>query len=178
MPSSIQRATVPAAPKSMSSGCAATASARATSGNGWTDRGKVTGSPGSPRSQGPTSGTQDQQGELGAVRAQGTAEAVEDLPLAGEHQPGTAGGDAGRADLLGDGRPFLPQPDDRLVNLVDPGPQVRDMDLRIIRGPGGRRLGRGLAQHRAAHFSAPSGRCGSLHPRSTERPGLVSPGRS
>src|SRR2546421_137692 len=146
-PSSTQRATVPAAPKSMSSGCAATASTRSTSGSGWTDRGNVTASPGSLRearfhavfprrcapqsrrrraslrSQGPTSGAQDQEGELGAVGAERAAEAVEDLPFAGEHQPGTAGCHPGRAHFLGDGRALLPELDDRRVDLVDPGAQ-------------------------------------------------------
>src|SRR5439155_5122275 len=117
---------------------------------------------------------EDQKGELGAVGAERAAEAVEDLAFAGEHQSGTPGCHAGRAHFLGDGRALLPELDDRRVDLVDPGAQLRDVRLRTFGGPGTR----GLAQHRAAHFSAPSGRWGPHRPGAAKRPGLVSPGRS
>src|SRR5689334_23060901 len=71
-------------------------------------------------------GAQDQQRQLRAVGAQLTAEAVEDLPLAREHQASAAGRDAGLADLAGDRRPFLPQLDDRRVDRVDAIAQAGD----------------------------------------------------
>src|SRR5690349_12396867 len=127
MPASVQAATVPAAPKSMSSGCAATTSTRVTSDRGVAEGGNVTRSQSTRTyrgrrplgSEATTAGAQYQQGELGSVGAQGGAVPVHDLPLAGEHQAGTARGHPGRADLLRDRGPLLPEPDDRRVDLVD-----------------------------------------------------------
>src|SRR6266536_4868758 len=170
MPASTQCATVPAAPKSTSSGCAATTSTRWTSTSGSADGGKklTTGaSRGEPeysiadaRSQRAAAGAQDQQGQLGAVGAERGAETVEDLPLAGEDQPGATGRHPGRADLLGDPGPFLPEPDQRGVDLVDALAQGGDVGLC---------LGRRLGQHGAAHLSAPLVYGGPLT-RSTKTP--------
>ena len=58
-------------------------------------------------------GAEQQQGELGAVGAEGLAEPLQDLPFPGEHQPGAAGGHPGSPDLLGQRGPLLPQLDQR-----------------------------------------------------------------
>src|SRR3954471_15792425 len=64
--------------------------------------------------------------ECGAVRPEREAEAVEHLCLAGEGQPGAAGGGAQRADLLRDGEPALDELDDLGVAGVDLVAQGRD----------------------------------------------------
>ena len=115
-----QVATVPAAPKSTSSGWAATHRTRSTSAVGsgesreascalYTSR-HVTAAtalaparrccgseptPGSRRygSESAATGAQDQKRQLYAVRAQRLAEAIDDLALAGQHQTSAAGGD-------------------------------------------------------------------------------------
>src|SRR5205807_475476 len=107
-PASTQPATVPAAPKSMSSGCAATTRTRSTSVSGVAEGGKLTSLCSEPAAPGP----QDEQCQLGTVGAQRLPETVQDLALAGEHQPGASAGYAGRADLLRDRGPLLPEPDD------------------------------------------------------------------
>jgi hypothetical protein len=64
---------------------------------------------------------------LDAVLAERRAEALQDLPLPREHQARPAGGDAGAADLLRDGGAFLPEPDDRRVDVVEAAAQRGDV---------------------------------------------------
>ena len=75
-------------------------------------------------------GPQDQQGELSPVGAQGVAVAVQDLLLAGQDQPGAAGGDPGLADLAGDRGPLEPERDQGFVDLIEARPQVADVRVR------------------------------------------------
>src|SRR5215470_5696555 len=138
MPADTQPATVPAAPKSTSSGWAKTQSTRLTSASGSADGGNPTSDELAP------AGPQDQQGELGPVGAERVAVAVQDLLLAGQDQPGAARGDPGLADLAGDRGPFEPERDQRLVDLIEASAQVGDVRVRGLLGA--RLFGRGLVR--------------------------------
>src|SRR5262245_54774605 len=120
MPADTQPATVPPAPKSTSSGWAKTHSTRLTSDSGSADGGNPTNRDPMRRSdQLSPACPQDQQRELGPVGAEGVAEAVQDLLLAGEDQAGATGGDPRLADLAGDLGPLEPQRDQRRVDFID-----------------------------------------------------------
>jgi hypothetical protein len=72
-------------------------------------------------------GAEEEQRELGAVGAEGVPEPAENLLLTGEYEPGATGGDPGHPDFVRDRRPFLPQFDDLLVDLIEASSQARDV---------------------------------------------------
>src|SRR5262249_57992623 len=117
----------------MSSGCAATQSTRSASSIGFGDGGKpmrpdrtspVTRACRLDRwwpmgSQWTASGAKDQQRKLNTVGTECVAEAVDDLALAREHEPGSARRDAYPTHLGGDSGALAPQLDQGVVDLVD-----------------------------------------------------------
>src|SRR6185369_16697744 len=166
MPESTQPAMVPAAPKSRSAGWAATQRMRSTSEIGAGEGGKLIADqlkrPRNPvfgqlvRSPYPrcqmifdlrfcgseqrsTPGSQDQQRQLYAVGSERLAEAIDDLPLPLEHQPGPAGSDPHSADLAGDRGSLAPQLDQLAVDLVDSVPKIGDLFRSALRAHGNHR---------------------------------------
>ena len=117
MPAATQVATVPAAPKSMSSGCAATHRTRVTSVDRRGQRReahvrdyvRALPRPARPGYSGPRPARRISSASWTPSAPERVAEAVDDLALAGEHEPGATGGDADPADLAGDRGAFPPQ---------------------------------------------------------------------
>src|SRR5262249_6473899 len=73
------------------------------------------------------SGAKDQQRKLNTVGTECVAEAVDDLALAREHEPGSARRDAYPTHLGGDSGALAPQLDQGVVDLVDALAQAGDL---------------------------------------------------
>src|SRR4051812_14072797 len=127
-----------------------------------------------PRLQPSAAGAENQQGELDSVVAQRLAEALEDLALTGQDQPGTPGRHAGPADLLRDGGPLLPELDQGVVDVVDAGTQRADVRGRRVRTCSGRGVGVRVRGD-GGHVRPISGR-GALWSPGTQKPRAREPG--